>query len=124
VLECATVMAISPRAPTWCPASEARPPCSTLSTSFGSERGTSNSTIQVPLYELKLLNEIAASGVGASTRRHWSSACAGDRSTNPIAGMLDAIHRNLAITPGFSGLCSGWNLRCMLGKKTRLLIPG
>src|SRR5829696_9674590 len=51
------------------------PPCNTPSTSFGSERGTSNSMILVPLYELKFLNEIAASGVGTSTRRHLVAAC-------------------------------------------------
>jgi predicted SnoaL-like aldol condensation-catalyzing enzyme len=52
------------------PASEARPPLRHPSTSFGSERGTSKSMILMPLYELKFLNEIAASGVGTSTRRH------------------------------------------------------
>ena len=34
------------------------------------QRGTSNSMILVPLFDLKFLNEFAASGAGTSNRRH------------------------------------------------------
>src|SRR5262249_16052232 len=43
---------------------------SSTDTNFGSERGTSKFMILVPLFELTFLNEVAASGVGASNRRH------------------------------------------------------
>src|SRR5262249_6925314 len=42
-----------------------------LGTNFGSERGTSKFMIPVPLFDLKFLNVLAASGVGTSNRRHW-----------------------------------------------------
>ena len=37
------------------------------------ERGTSNSMILVPLFDLKFLEEFVASGVGTSDRRHQAS---------------------------------------------------
>src|SRR5205085_6748533 len=43
----------------------------TSGTNFGSEKGTSNYMILVPLFDLKFLNELAAGGAGTSNRRHW-----------------------------------------------------
>src|SRR5204862_3989206 len=45
---------------------------STIRHELRKQRGTSNSMILVPLFDLKFLTEFAATAVGTSNRRHWS----------------------------------------------------
>src|SRR6266542_3524738 len=45
--------------------------CGILLRELRKQRGTSKYMILVPLFDLKFLNELAASAVGTSNRRHW-----------------------------------------------------
>src|SRR6266540_3430578 len=47
---------------------------STFSHELRKQRGTSNSMILVPLFDLKFLTEFAATAVGTSNRRHSNAA--------------------------------------------------
>ena len=54
-----------------------------------SGKPSSNSMILVPLYELKFLNETAASGVGTSTRRHSAALRAVSRAWEALYRGID-----------------------------------
>ncbi len=53
--------------------------CGTLLHELRKQRGTSKYMILVPLFDLKFLNELAASAVGTSNRRHWPGFLTGSR---------------------------------------------
>src|SRR5207302_11126922 len=64
----------------------------TLSCELRNQRSTSKFMILVPLFDLKFLNEPAATAVGTSNRRHWPGpdlrpVVSGDLST-VVYGML------------------------------------
>src|SRR5262249_4074746 len=58
------------------------------------QRGTSKSMILVPLFDLKFLNERAASGVGTSNRRRCAASCVENRCPRS-----ESRSRSVASTP-------------------------
>src|SRR5712672_1319020 len=88
------------------------------------QRGTSDSMILVPLFDLKFLNEFAATAVGTSNRRHyltpetWTQCNRNTPSTGRISAGL--IRRQCATVTECSGpsscSCQNARKRCSSGK--------
>src|SRR5215813_12932044 len=64
-------------------------------TNFGNKKGTSKHMILVPLFGLKVLDEIAAGGAGTSNRRHWrrvyKPGAAWRHRDGPVEAALDVV---------------------------------
>src|SRR6266540_1515412 len=65
----------------------------TLSHELRKQRGTSKYMVLVPLFDLKFLNELAASAVGTSNRRHYC----------PVSEVRDIFRHSLTRTSETKG---------------------